>query len=111
MAIAKNTIRRAIPITTTVIPDATLTNLPQITLTIPEVVTAFSSVTLEVNFQDAVTATGGTITEHRIALRLGAAGYTTFTELDDIANSGENIAGVIAPVDFLAHRHQEHRDD
>lgn len=103
MAIAKNTIRRAIPITTTVIPDATLTNLTQITLDIAETITNFTSVFLVVNFQDVITATGGTINEHRVALRLGAAAYTTFTETDDITNSGENIAGPIGPIDFTAH--------
>lgn len=103
MATRHKTIRYAVPTTTTVITDATVTNLSQITVNIPEASPSFVSVTAEVAFQDVITATGGTITEHRVALRLGAAGYTTFTELDDITNTAENMAGVIAPVDFTAH--------
>jgi hypothetical protein len=103
MATSIKTVKYSIPITTTVIPDATLTNLAQITLEIPEASPTFISAMVEVNFQDIITATGGTITEHRVAVRLGGAAYATFTELDDIANSAENIAGVIAPIDFTAH--------
>ena len=83
--------------------DAVVTNFAQITVNIPETVIAFTSVFAEIGWQDAITATGGTVTEHRVALRLGAAGYTTVTELDDIANSGENLAGVIGPFDFTSH--------
>lgn len=103
MATRLKTVRYAVPTRTTVITDATLTNLDQITINIPETGVTFRSVAVEVGFADVITATGGTITEHRVALRLGGAGYTTFTETDDIANSGENIAGVIAPIDFTSH--------
>lgn len=71
------------PIVTTVT-DATVTNFVQRTINIPETVISFVSVTAEVGFQDIITATGGTITEHRVGLRLGAAAYTTITETDDI---------------------------
>lgn len=85
------------------ITDATVTNLAQTTLYIPETVLGFVSVTAEVSFQDIITATGGTITEHRVGLQLGAAGYSTITELDDIANTAENLAGVIGPFDFTSY--------
>lgn len=102
MATREKTICFAFPMTGSVT-DKTVTNLSQITLYIPEASPTFTSVFVEVGFQDVITATGGTITEHRCALRLGAAGYTTVTETDDIANSGENLAGVIGPFDFTSH--------
>jgi len=82
--------------------DATLTNLTQITVYIPETVISFMSATVDLGFQDRITATGGTITEHRCALRLGASAYTTVTELDAINQTGENIGGVLGPFDFTS---------
>ena len=101
MAIREKTVIFAFPMGAAL--DATVTNLNQITIYIPEASPTFTSVFAEVGFQDAITATGGTITEHRVGLRLGAAAYTTFTETDDIGNSGENLAGVVGPVDFTSH--------
>lgn len=103
MANRIKTIQYAFPMNTGVIANTTTTNLAQITIYIPEVVISFRSVTVDVGFQDIITATGGTITEHRVGLRLGAAAYATITETDDIANSGENIAGVIGPFNFTSH--------
>ena len=103
MATRVKTTQFAFPMYTGTVVDATTTNLTQITIYIPEAVSAFRSVTVDVGFQDIITATGGTITEHRVGLRLGAAPYTTITETDDIANSGEQMAGVIGPWDFTSH--------
>lgn len=103
MATRKKTICFAADTYTVDIADATLTNLAQFTVRIPETVIAFASVFVEFGYQDAITATGGTVTEHRVALRLGAAAYTTKTETDDITNTAENMAGVIGPFDFAAH--------
>lgn len=103
MATREKTIIYTFPMTTTDVTDAIVTNLTQITVQIPETVISFTSVFADVGFQDIISATGGTITEHRVALRLGAAAYTTFTELDDIANSGENLGGIIGPIDFTSH--------
>lgn len=103
MATREKTVVYAFPMTTALVADAVVTNLGQITLYLPENAKAFTSVFVEVGFQDAITATGGTIGEHRVGLRLGAAAYTTFTELDDLVNTGENIAGVIGPIDFTTH--------
>ena len=103
MATRKKTIQFATENFRTTITDATTTNLSQITVYIPETVISFASVIVDVSFQDIITATGGTITEHRVGLRLGGAAYTTIIETDDIANSGENIAGIIGPFDFTSH--------
>jgi hypothetical protein len=103
VAIREKTITYAFPMTTATVADAVVTTLTQITVEIPEASPTFVSVMAEVGFQDIVTATGGTITEHRVALRLGGAAYTTITELDDIVNTAENIAGVIGPYDFTSH--------
>lgn len=103
MATREKTVVFSFPMTTALVADAVLTNLSPITLYIPEASPTFTSVAVEVGFQDAITATGGTITEHRVALRLGGAAYTTFTETDDITHSGENIAGVVGPIDFTAY--------
>lgn len=103
MAIREKTVVFAFPMTTVLVADAVVTNLTQITLHIPEAAPTFKSVFAEVGFQDAITATGGTINEHRVALRLGAAAYTTFSETDDITHTNDNIAGVIGPFDFTSH--------
>lgn len=103
MATGKKTLSFAFPMTTALVADAVVTNLSQISLFLPEGSKTFTSVWVEVGFQDVVTATGGTITEHRVGLRLGAAGYTTVTELDDIVNTGENVAGLTGPWDFTSH--------
>jgi hypothetical protein len=103
MATREKTIIYTFPMTTADVVDAVVTNLTQMTIEIPETVISFTSVFADVGFQDIVTATGGTIGEHRVGLRLGAAGYTTFTELDDIPNTGENIGGIIGPIDFTSH--------
>ncbi len=103
MANRIKTVQYAFPMNTGTVTDAAVTNLSQITIYIPETVIAFRSVTVDVGFQDIVTATGGTINEHRVGLRLGAAAYTTIAETDDIANSGENMAGVVGPFNFTSH--------
>lgn len=103
MATREKTVVFAFPMQTTTVANNTVTNLSQISLFIPEASPTFTSVFVEIGFQDLVTATGGTITEHRCGLRLGAAAYTTITETDDIANSAENIAGVVGPFDFTSH--------
>lgn len=100
MATREKTVCFAFPMTTALVADAVVTNLTQITLHIPEASPTFTSVFVEVGFQDCITAAGGTIGEHRVGMQLGTSGYLTITETDDITNSGENIAGVIGPWDF-----------
>lgn len=82
--------------------DVTVTNLDQFTVYCENASRTFRAALVWVAFQDIITVTGGTIAEHRVALRLGAGAYTTVTELDDIVHSGENIAGVIGPFDFTS---------
>lgn len=103
MATREKTVTFAFPMATSLVADAVVTNLSQITLYIPEASPVFTSVSVEVGFQDVITLTGGTINEHRVGLRLGAASYTTFTETNTIVNTGEQMAGVIGPIDFTAH--------
>lgn len=100
MATAEKTVTFTFPMTTSLVSDETVTNLSQITLYVPESSPTFTSVFVEIGFQDVITVTGGAITEHRVGLQLASAGYSTITELDDISASGENIAGVLSPFDF-----------
>lgn len=84
--------------------DAVVTNFTQITVYIPEGggTVTFRSVVCIVTTNDIITATGGTVTEYRTGLRLGAAGYTTVTNTNDITNSGENISHQVS-ADFTSH--------
>jgi hypothetical protein len=97
------TIEFATPSLNTTVVDATVTNLNQITLYIPESSPTFRSVFVEIAWRDVITATGGTVNEHRCGLQLGAAGYNTITETDDITQTGENIGGVLGPFDYTAY--------
>ena len=83
--------------------DATLTALPQITIFTENSTRTFRSCLVWIALHDIITATGGTIGEHRCACSVNGAGATTITELDDIAHSGERLSGVIGPFDFTAH--------
>ena len=92
MATRLKTIEYAFP-TLASLTDAVVTNLTQITVYLPETGTkTFRSVIVRWTCDDIITATGGTINEFRTGLRLGAAGYTTVTNTNDITNSGENIS-------------------
>src|SRR3990167_567969 len=82
--------------------DATVTNLDQLTMYEETNSRTFRSLQVWIKYEDISTATGATVAEHRVGLRFAAAAYTTITELDDIANSGENMSGVIGPFDFTA---------
>lgn len=64
---------------------------------------SFRSVLVYISFEDIITATGGTIAEHRVGVSVDGAGYTTVTKTDDIAHSGEQISGEIGPFDFTDH--------
>jgi len=83
--------------------DATLTALPQITIYTENSSRTFRSVQVWLSYEDTSTATGATVGEHRCACSVNAAAATTITELDDIANSGENMAGILGPFDFTSH--------
>jgi hypothetical protein len=84
------------------ITDASVTNFTQVTLNIPESSLSFKKVWVECGATDIISATGGTIGEWRIGLRLAAVAYTTVTQLNDIVNSGENMAPHIC-ADFTTH--------
>ena len=83
--------------------DATLTALPTITIYTENSSRVFRSVKVWINYEDISTATGATVAEHRCACSVAGAAATTITELDDIANTGENMSGRIGPFDFTSH--------
>jgi hypothetical protein len=86
--------------------DAVLTALPTTTAQIPEIGAAGTAILecwVELSCWDTITATGGTVTEHRIALSVNGATATSITETDDFANSAENMAFVVGPIEFSAH--------
>jgi len=83
--------------------DATLTALPTITIYTENSNRTFRSVQVWLSYEDISTATGATVGEHRCACSVNGAAATTITELDDIANSAENMSGILGPFDFTAH--------
>lgn len=103
MATCTKTLVFAVPGDTATIADATVTNLPQITVQIPETVIAFVSAYVVVGVSSMSTATGGQVTEFRIGARLGAAAYTTHTETTDIIPGSRGFCVVLGPVSLLSH--------
>lgn len=103
MAIREKTVIFAFPMITNTSLDQTTINFNSIVAHIPENSPTFVSVFVEIGFQDVITATGGTITEHRCALQLGTNEYSTIIETDDITHSGENMSGIIGPFDFTSY--------
>lgn len=106
MATRIKTVHYSLPMFTTATTNAVDTALGTGTIYIPETVTSgsFVSVTAEVGFQDIITATGGTISEFRFGIKLGAAASTNvYTDVDGIANTGENIAGIFGPFNLLSY--------
>lgn len=92
MATRLKTVQFAFP-TLASLTNNSLTNLTQITIYLPESGTkTFKSVVAHVSMDDIITATGGTVTTKTVALRLGAAGYTTQTTVNSHGHSGENIS-------------------
>lgn len=103
MATAQKTVCFAFDTYISDVISATVTNLTQTTLYIPESSPTFKSVFVEVGFEDGITATGGTIREHEVHLRLGGASYSHIYETNPLTHTSENMAGVIGPLDFTSH--------
>lgn len=82
--------------------DATLTNLTQTTIYLPENSKTFRSVIATVTFDDIITATGGSLGTRIFGLRLGAAAYTSVTNSNALSNTGENISWLFT-VDYTSH--------
>lgn len=81
----------------------TLTTLTQITIYLPETGTkTFKSVIAKLSWNDTTTVTGPTFTTKSVALRLGAAAYTTISNANTWTCSGENVCGFIIQ-DFTSH--------
>ena len=102
MANRLKTVQYAFPVLTNMT-NNTLTNLPQITVHLPESGTkTIRKAWVEVSMDDVITGTGGTVTTKTINLRLGAAGYTSTTNANTVANTGENISWQFTR-DFTSH--------
>lgn len=88
------------------IADATTTNFTQITISLPEGTKSFKSVIAYFSCNDIVTATGGTVsgTGRELALRLGAAAYTSINPAssNNFSHSGENASWNLC-ADFTDH--------
>jgi hypothetical protein len=82
--------------------DNITTNLTQTTIYIPESGLTFSSVVATISFDDIITNTGGTLGTRIFSLRLGAAAYTSVSNINSIGNSGENISWFFT-ADFTSH--------
>jgi hypothetical protein len=70
------------------ITDNTDTNFTQITVYIPETVSSFVSVNLDVILQDAAT-TAADVNRRQVSLQLGATGYTVVNNTNTYTQSGE----------------------
>ena len=102
MATRLKTVQYAFPALASSV-NNTLTNVAQITITLPETGTkTFRSVVAHLTCHDIITATGGTMTTKTRALRLGAAAYNTVTNGNTLTNSGENISLFLSS-DHTAH--------
>lgn len=106
MATRLKTIQFAGPTYKGTVADATETLVQSGSLYIPENApnpVTIKSFIVDIGWQDVITATGGTIDSHRIALKLGTAASASFIETDDIVNTGENMGGIIGPWDFTSY--------
>jgi len=102
MATRLKTIEYALPVLAS-LPNNTLTNLPQITVHLPESGTkTIKKAWIDVSMNDIVTATGGALVAKTINLRLGAAGYTSTTNGATMSHTGENAAHMFTR-DFTSH--------
>ncbi|GIV35408.1 MAG: hypothetical protein KatS3mg031_2943 [Chitinophagales bacterium] len=91
MATRVKTVQFGFPVLPTLAND-TLTNLPQITVYIPETVVAFRSVWVEITADDIITALGGSLTTKTVNLRLNTLSYQSTTNGNTLTHSGENMS-------------------
>jgi hypothetical protein len=107
MATRLKTIQFALPTYTGSAADAVTTVIGSGILYIPEnsisTPITIKSAYVELGWADQITATGGTIAEHRFSFSLNDNSSITKTILPDIVNTGENMAGVIGPFDFTSY--------
>lgn len=98
--VTANTLRYTFPVLAS-LADNTLTALTDITVYIPERVTAFRSVIAILTCDDIITATGGTAGTRRMQLGLGGGTKTNISNSNALANSGENLS-LMHSFDFTA---------
>lgn len=102
MATRLKTVEYAFPVLAS-LANNTLTNFTQITVYLPESGTkTIRKAWVEVSMDDIITATGGSLTTKTVNLRLGAAGYTSTTNANTLANTGENLS-YFTTRDFTSH--------
>jgi len=104
MATRLKTVRYAFPVLATMA-NNTLTNVPQITVHLPESGTkTIRKAWVDVTMDDlnANASTGASVTTSTVNLRLGAAGYTSTTNGNTKANTGEAISWQFTR-DFTSH--------
>ena len=102
MATKLKTVTYAFTANTLTVGNNTLTNPPQLSITIPESGLTFRSVQVKFNAEDLITATGGSMTTKTFGLRLGAAAYTTVANANTLTNSGEQLT-LFWVIDFTSH--------
>jgi hypothetical protein len=102
MATRLKTVQYAFPVLAS-LTNNTLTTLSQLTVHLPETGTkTIRKAWVEISMDDIITGTGGSVTTKTVNLRLGAAAYTSTTNANTLANSGENISLFLAR-DFTSH--------
>lgn len=100
MATRLKTVKFGFPVLAS-LTSGTLTNLPQITVYLPESSKTFRSVVAHITFSDSAT-TAGNITANALNLRVGAAAYTSVANTNALTNSGENASPWVT-ADFTSH--------
>lgn len=105
MATMQNSIAYAWTTNTDTVSDATAYTFPDLSVTVAENSSGrtFRSATIEVSWDDLITATGGTITEWRVECQIDSVAYSTVTETNDIAHSSENTSYLVGPIDFTSY--------
>ena len=97
------TIRYAWPTVIGPTTDKAYQSLGSITVYVPELTRTVRSAYVIVHWQDIITATGGTVSECRVRMQLGAAATAEVVNTGDITHTGENLAVGLGPVDFTAY--------
>lgn len=102
MATRLKTVHYSFPVLAS-LTNNTLTSLSQITVYLPETGTkTFRKVVAHVTCNDVITVTGGTLTIRSMSLSLAGAGYTTVSNTNTAAHSGENGSHWFSQ-DFTSH--------
>lgn len=103
MATRLKTIEYAFPTYVSTVANNTRYDFSAITLYIPETSgRSFKSAIVEVTCDDVITATGGTVTNWLIGMKLGSTAFSDTTSTNDLTHSAENASWRIA-LDFTSY--------